>query len=303
MNEKTSTTAGRLLPFDRPEGEPRNEAERQPEAEKFEHDERPAAEEYEPEQEAADGEPEVRSNRRAWTTAMIAGGAVSVLWLILGFIYVTFNVGWASLWYLGPQDLGASLAGLLAFPIAVWLFIFIVLVIFSLDRSQEVQEDIRTLRAQMDELAYPPEGHEGRTKSLADNLREQASVLREAGEHTSERLAQTVQAVATHTSELSNVSGEATKQAMQVMNSLQRQAESLERLSSLLSTRLHTIEAAVRRQADSLSTASGHALSQSKTISEALAKQIEELTAVTDRTAEGVKSIREAFRQIGRAHV
>ncbi|MBT4171122.1 MAG: hypothetical protein HOE05_23515, partial [Rhodospirillaceae bacterium] len=115
---------------------------------------------------------------------LILGLALTMVWLILCFSYISGYVGWDALSYLLPHELAAVLSAVFA-PLGVlWLMLF------YLRRGSEMTDHAEQLQAELRRLTYPDDQADARIEMISAALRHQADELTQASEQATEQVRQ-----------------------------------------------------------------------------------------------------------------
>jgi DNA anti-recombination protein RmuC len=176
---------------------------------------------------------------------LIAGAAVSAIWLALCGWYIHTNIGWQELLLLLPHELGAFIVGIFA-PLAfVWVAFAYIL------RGRELHDTTEMLRAELQRLTYPAEDADERVHAVTESLRAQAE-------------------------ELGAVSDRAVNQAQMLRENLQAQSEHLETVSSRVAERALLVQDSVERQTRNMEETTRESLDRLQSVGEEFANVVAE---------------------------
>jgi hypothetical protein len=186
---------------------------------------------------------------RANILLLLIGGLLTIGWLAIAIVYIDVDIGWGSLRYFLPHELGAILAGIFV-PLA---FLWLLLAYFA--RGREQRAETRMLAGYLQDLVYPAEGAGARVREVTAALRAQARELNEAN-------------------------GRTTDEARAMARLLNAAAEELVRVAERTAAALETTGGIIERRGGDIATISDNLSDQFDKIDHKLGARVEHLDAV-----------------------
>ena len=208
---------------------------------------------------------------------IVAGVAISAIWLLVFAGYITFTISWRELFMLLPDQFGGFI-GMLTMPLA-----FLWLLIAYLDRGRQLAREGAALRLHLAQLTFPSDHAATRVAEITESLRAQAQLLTEASDNAARQILKLQSGFVRDTEKLATSTGILEAGVASAANAVAGQVDKLKTMIDTSSDVNLKIEDALRRQQEFVRTSSSKTLADVNAMGQSLLTHVNNLSASTER--------------------